>query len=166
MFTEFFKWRGKNLAERALRIAKGKHAAVGQFQALNALFYYAAILLYLETCKKNGVNLFDALKRLFEGNTVMPEEMLPKEIVERMQETRQEYMMDDQGKTSKKTMLARVPISSWMHSSQSLTSRRSQEAKGKRRPTTRRLEIQTKMKPIRETCQGRIRERKRKSGRP
>ena len=39
---------------------------------------------------------FDALKKLFEGNLVIPEEKLPKEIVGRMRETRQKYMLDDE----------------------------------------------------------------------
>ena len=76
------------LAELALQIAKGKLAVVDHPRTLDALFGYSAILSCLKSCKKRGVNLFNALKRLFDGNPIMPEEMLLKEIIKRMQEIR------------------------------------------------------------------------------
>ena len=40
----------------------------GQFQNINYLKYYAKIRSYIETCKKNGINIIDACNRLMSGN--------------------------------------------------------------------------------------------------
>lgn len=40
----------------------------GQFQNINYLKYYANIRSYIETCKKNGINIIDACVHLMKGN--------------------------------------------------------------------------------------------------
>ncbi|MFG6377042.1 MAG: hypothetical protein K1W19_01755 [Lachnospiraceae bacterium] len=41
---------------------------LGQFQTREYAEYYAAVKSYIETCYRNGVNEYMALKRLCEGN--------------------------------------------------------------------------------------------------
>lgn len=53
-----------NNSERNLRPAKSKLKISGHFKNINYLQYYATIRSYIETCKKNGINIVDACVRL------------------------------------------------------------------------------------------------------
>ncbi len=57
-----------NNSERNIRPVKSKMKISGQFQNINYLKYYAKIRSYIETCKKNGINIIDACNRLMSGN--------------------------------------------------------------------------------------------------
>lgn len=56
-----------NVAERGLRCIKSKQKISGQFKNIDTCRYYADVKTYIETCRKNGINEFDALTRLCEG---------------------------------------------------------------------------------------------------
>ena len=47
---------------------KSKTKISGQFYSEETAGYYAKIRSYAETCRRNGINEIDALKRLTEGN--------------------------------------------------------------------------------------------------
>lgn len=53
-----------NLSERSLRGAKTHMKVSGQFQSIEYAQYYATILSYIETCRRNGINEMTALVRL------------------------------------------------------------------------------------------------------
>ena len=53
-----------NLSERALRFVKCKDKISGQFLSVDYAKYFATIRTYIETCARNGVNVFQALLRL------------------------------------------------------------------------------------------------------
>lgn len=57
-----------NNSERSLRPAKSKQKISGQFQSLEYASYYARIRSYIETCKRNGINIIEACVRLMNGN--------------------------------------------------------------------------------------------------
>lgn len=57
-----------NLSERSLRSSKTKMKVSGQFSNLQNAEYYARIKSYIETCKRNNINSYSALLRLFEDN--------------------------------------------------------------------------------------------------
>lgn len=57
-----------NLSERALRFVKCKDKISGQFQSEQYAQFFAGIRTYIETCARNGVNEFQALLRLTQGN--------------------------------------------------------------------------------------------------
>ena len=57
-----------SLSERALRGVKSKMKISGQFYSEQTAKYYAMIKSYAETCRRNGINEIEALKRLTEGN--------------------------------------------------------------------------------------------------
>ena len=57
-----------NLSERSLRPVKSKLKAAGQFINIRSVKIYAAINSYTQTCHINGVNIFQALKRLCTGH--------------------------------------------------------------------------------------------------
>lgn len=57
-----------NLSERALRGVKSHMKISGQFESVKAADNYAIIRTYIETCRRNGINEFDALQRLCAGN--------------------------------------------------------------------------------------------------
>jgi len=65
-----------NNSERSLRPAKSKQKISGQFQSLEYASYYARIRSYIETCKRNGINIIEACVRLMEGNPYTLEEIL------------------------------------------------------------------------------------------
>lgn len=65
-----------NESERSLRGVKSKMKIAGQFQNINTASYYADIRSYIETCHRNGVNEFIALKRLSSLNPYTIEEIL------------------------------------------------------------------------------------------
>jgi hypothetical protein len=66
-----------NLSERSLRGVKSKMKAAGQFQNVEAASYYANIKSYMETCFRNGKNVFFSMLRLCLGNSYALEELLP-----------------------------------------------------------------------------------------
>ena len=57
-----------NLSERSLRGSKTKMKVSGQFANLNNAEYFARIKSYIETCKRNGYNSYDAIEKLLLGN--------------------------------------------------------------------------------------------------
>lgn len=65
-----------NLSERSLRGIKSKMKVSGQFQNIKTAEYYAAIRSYIETCHRNGVNEYDCLNKLIQGNPYSLEEIL------------------------------------------------------------------------------------------
>lgn len=65
-----------NNCERSIRPIKSKMKISGQFKNIEYASYYATIRSYLETCKRNGVNIILACKRLMSGNPFLLEEIL------------------------------------------------------------------------------------------
>ena len=65
-----------NLSERSLRFVKTKDKVSGQFQSVEYASYFADIRTYLETCARNGINEFQALLRLTNGNPYTLNELL------------------------------------------------------------------------------------------
>ena len=57
-----------NLSERSLRGAKTKMKVSGQFASSKTANYYALIRTYIETCRRNGINGYQALVRLCDDN--------------------------------------------------------------------------------------------------
>ena len=68
-----------NNSERNIRPIKSKLKISGQFQNINYVKYYANIRSYIETCKKNGINIIDACVRLMNNNPYTLDDILPKE---------------------------------------------------------------------------------------
>ena len=64
-----------NLAERGLRPAKSKQKISGQFASTETANNYAIIKTYTETCKRNGINEYEALRRLCAGNPYTVDEV-------------------------------------------------------------------------------------------
>lgn len=64
-----------NLSERALRCGKTHMKVSGQFESEKTARYYADIKTYTETCRRNGINEIEALKRLCEGNPYTVQEI-------------------------------------------------------------------------------------------
>ena len=64
-----------NLSERALRGTKTKMKVSGQFASSKTANNYAMILTYIETCRRNGINEYEALVRLCDGNPYTVEEI-------------------------------------------------------------------------------------------
>lgn len=78
----YFAWLGdfslpttNNLSERSLRPAKSKMKIAGQFESEDAAQHYAMIRSYIETCRRNGKNENEALRRLCEGYPYTVEEL-------------------------------------------------------------------------------------------
>lgn len=65
-----------NLSERGLRGAKSKQKASGQFWNIESAQWYAKIRTYIETCNRNGVNIYNALLMLSLGKPYTLEEIL------------------------------------------------------------------------------------------
>lgn len=65
-----------NLSERAMRSAKSKMKISGQFQSETYARHYAAIKSYIETCYRNGINEYGALRRLCDGHPYTVDEIL------------------------------------------------------------------------------------------
>ncbi len=57
-----------NLSERSLRNSKTKMKVSGKFSNLKNAEYFARIKSYIETCKRNGINVHTAIVRLIEDN--------------------------------------------------------------------------------------------------
>lgn len=64
-----------NLSERSLRGVKSHMKISGQFESVEAADNHAMIKTYTETCRRNGVNEIEALRRLTEGNPYTVEEI-------------------------------------------------------------------------------------------
>lgn len=64
-----------NVSERSLRRSKTKMKVSGQFESEKAAQNYAVIQSYVETCRRNGINEIDALRRLCEGNPYTVDEI-------------------------------------------------------------------------------------------
>ena len=65
-----------NLSERSLRFAKTKQKASGQFVSQKYSEYFADIRTYIETCYRNRINWFKALRRLTASNPYTLAEVL------------------------------------------------------------------------------------------
>ena len=65
-----------NLSERSLRGSKTKMKVSGQFKNISNAEYYSNIKSYIETCKRNNINVHDALIRLSDDNPYSIEEIL------------------------------------------------------------------------------------------
>jgi transposase len=61
-----------NQAERDIRMMKLKQKISGGFRAFSGAQEFCAIRSYLSTCRKQGINLLDALQRTFLGNPIIP----------------------------------------------------------------------------------------------
>lgn len=57
-----------NLCEGLIRIVKSKMKISYQFKSITTAMYYADIISYTETCYRNGIDRFEAIKRLFSNN--------------------------------------------------------------------------------------------------
>ena len=67
-----------NLSERSLRGVKSHEKISGQFESVTTARYHAVIKTYTETCRRNGINEFVALKRLCDGNPYTVKEIFSK----------------------------------------------------------------------------------------
>ena len=67
-----------NLSERALRGVKSHMKISGQFESVEAADNHALIKTYTETCRRNGINEMEALRRLCEGNPFTVREIFSK----------------------------------------------------------------------------------------
>lgn len=65
-----------NNSERNIRPIKSKLKISGQFQNIEYVKYYATIRSYIETCKKNGINIIEACTHLMYGEPYTLEEIL------------------------------------------------------------------------------------------
>uniref|UniRef100_UPI00359F397D IS66 family transposase n=1 Tax=Prevotella heparinolytica TaxID=28113 RepID=UPI00359F397D len=65
-----------NLSETGLRMTKTKQKVSGQFSQEETAAEFAAVRSYTETCRKNGVNEYEALERLMSGKPYTLKEIL------------------------------------------------------------------------------------------
>lgn len=65
-----------NNSERNIRPVKSKMKISGQFKNIETAKYYARIRSYIETCKKNGINIIDACIRLMNNKPYSLKEIL------------------------------------------------------------------------------------------
>ena len=56
-----------NLAERGLRKIKSKLKVAGSFRSLQYAKYYCDTISIIDTCKKQNVKIFEAIKNIFMG---------------------------------------------------------------------------------------------------
>lgn len=68
-----------NLAERDLRMMKLKEKISGTFRSVEGSENFCRIRSYIQTVKKNGLNILESLKNAFLGNPFMPQAMVPSE---------------------------------------------------------------------------------------
>ena len=61
-----------NMSERDLRMMKLRQKISGTFRSLDALKTFCRIRSYVSTARKNGLNVLDALRRVFDGNPFIP----------------------------------------------------------------------------------------------
>lgn len=64
-----------NLCESLLRMLKAKMKISYQFKNLSYAEYFANIMSYTETCGRIGINKYEALNRLFNGNPYTVQEL-------------------------------------------------------------------------------------------
>lgn len=65
-----------NLAESSLRMIKTKMKVSGQFLNEKTADEFALVRTYMETCRRNGKEIFEALRRLMSGEPYTLEEVL------------------------------------------------------------------------------------------
>ena len=65
-----------NVAESGLRMTKTKQKVSGQFLKEETAAEFAAVRTYTETCRKNGIDEYEALERLMAGNPYTMDEIL------------------------------------------------------------------------------------------
>lgn len=65
-----------NLSERSLRMTKTKQKVSGQFGTVENASAFADIRTYIETCRRNGKDAYEALKRLTSGKPYTVAELL------------------------------------------------------------------------------------------
>ena len=65
-----------NISESGLRMIKTKQKVSGQFLNEETGEDFAAVRTYTETCRKNGINEYEALERLMAGNPYSMQEIL------------------------------------------------------------------------------------------
>lgn len=68
-----------NNSERNIRPIKSKLKISGQFKNIDYVKYYATIRSYIETCKKNEINIIDACNRLMNGVPYTLKEIIKKD---------------------------------------------------------------------------------------
>ena len=61
---------------------KSKQKASGQFWNIESASWYATIKSYIETCNRNGVNIYNALLMLCTGNPYSLKQILSGELSE------------------------------------------------------------------------------------
>jgi len=66
-----------NLAERDLRMMKLKEKISGIFRSPEGAENFCRIRSYIQTVKKNGLNILESLKKAFLGSPFMPQTMVP-----------------------------------------------------------------------------------------
>lgn len=66
-----------NLAERDIRMVKVKQKVSGRFRSISGAEYFARTRSYISTCRKQGLNVFDELKNIFEGQPFIPTVGIP-----------------------------------------------------------------------------------------
>lgn len=66
-----------NLSERGLRGVKSHLKISGQFESVKVADNYALIRTYIETCRRNGINEIEALRRLSAGDPYTVKEIFP-----------------------------------------------------------------------------------------
>ena len=69
-----------NLSERSLRFSKTKMKISGQFQNITNEIYYSKICSYIETFKRNQIDIHHALKKLLDGNPLLLEDIVKEPI--------------------------------------------------------------------------------------
>lgn len=69
-----------NLSERSLRFSKTKMKVSGQFQNIINATYYSKICSYIETCKRNQIDIHHALKKLLDGTPLLLEDIIKEPI--------------------------------------------------------------------------------------
>lgn len=85
--NEYFLWIydfdipfTNNLSERSLRGAKSKMKSAGQFWSEESAKWYATIKTYIETCNRNGINVYNALLKLCIGNPYTLKQILENDV--------------------------------------------------------------------------------------
>jgi len=85
--NEYFLWVydfdipfTNNLSERSLRGAKSKMKSAGQFWSEESAKWYATIKTYIETCNRNGVNVYNALLKLSIGKPYTLKQILENNV--------------------------------------------------------------------------------------